>query len=50
MEEDFKILKAVYLSNHSWDLTQILNLSVGNWTKKGKQPIMEEDLKILKNE
>ena len=33
MEEDLKILKVEYLSNHWSDFPQILNLSLGNWTK-----------------
>ena len=54
MEDDLKILKVEYLSNHRWDVPQILNLSLGNWTKiiclKGRRPPMEEDLKIWKVE
>ena len=54
MEDDLKILKVEYLSNHWPDLSQILNLSIGNWTKKtclkGRQLPMEEDPKILKVE
>ena len=33
MEEDLKILKVEYLSNHSSDTPQILNLSSGDQTK-----------------
>ena len=33
MEDDLKILKVEYLSNHLSDLPQILNLSWGNQTK-----------------
>jgi hypothetical protein len=33
MEEDLIILKVKYLSNHSSDLLQILNLSSGDQTK-----------------
>ena len=55
MEEDLKILKVVYLSNHWSDFPQILNLSLGDQTKiekclKERWPPMEEDLKILKVE
>ena len=32
-EEDFKIFRVDYLSNHWSDLTQILNLSLGDQTK-----------------
>jgi hypothetical protein len=53
MEDDLKILKTEYISNHWSDLSQILNLSLGNQTKikyclKWRQPPMEDDLKILK--
>ena len=33
MEEDLKILKVVYLSNHWSDFPQIWNLSLGYQTK-----------------
>ena len=33
MEEDFKILKVKYLSNHWSEFPQILNLSLGDQTK-----------------
>ena len=33
MEDDLKILKVEYLSNHSSDPPQILNLSLGDQTK-----------------
>ena len=55
MEEDLKIFKVDYLSNHWTDFTQILNLSLGDQTKSkmlepkttthGRGPPMEEDLK-----
>ena len=53
MEEDLKILKVEYISNHWSDLTQIWNLSLGDQNKlyqyfKRRRPEMEEDLKILK--
>ena len=32
MEEDFKVLKVEYLSNHLWDPTQILNFSLDDQT------------------
>ena len=35
MEDDLKILKVEYLSNHWSDLSQILNLSSGDQTKIG---------------
>ena len=55
MEEDLKILKVEYLSNHSLDPPQILNLSSGDQTKnikclKWRRLPMEDDLKILKVE
>ena len=34
MEEDLKILKVEYLSNHCSDFPQVLNLSLGDQTKK----------------
>ena len=33
MEDDLKILKVEYLSNHWSEFTQILNLSLGDQTK-----------------
>ena len=33
MEDNIKILKVEYLNNHWSDLTQILNLSLGDHTK-----------------
>jgi hypothetical protein len=33
MEDDLKILRVVYLSNHSSDLPEISNLSLGDQTK-----------------
>ena len=55
MEDDLKILKGEYLSNHLWDHTQILKLSFNDQTIfsksfKWRQPPMEDDLKILKVE
>ena len=55
MEDNLKILKVEYLSNHSSDPPQILNFSSGEQTKnkkssKWRQPSMEDDLKILKVE
>ena len=54
MEDDLKILKVEYLSNHWLDLPQILNLSSGDQTKSknelikmfsnGRRPLMEDDL------
>ena len=60
MEDDLKILKVEYLSNHSSDPPQILNLSSGDQTKiknawneddlqwkttsNGRRPPMEEEL------
>jgi hypothetical protein len=53
MEDDLKILKVYYLSNHWSDLPKILNLCLGDWTKvkdclKWGQTHIEDDLKILK--
>ena len=53
MEDDLKILKVEYLSNHWLDLTRIWNLRLGDQTKlykcvKWRQPRIEDDLKILK--
>ena len=55
MEDDLKIIKVEYLSNHWSDLPQILNLYQGDQTKikylvKWRQPPKEDDLKILKVE
>ena len=55
MEDDLKILKVEYLSNHLLDHTQILNLSWDDQTIfyksfKWRWPPMEDDLKILKVE
>jgi hypothetical protein len=52
MEDNLKILNVEYLSNHSSDLVQILNLSYGDQTKvyrsfRLKTTPMEDDLKIL---
>jgi hypothetical protein len=52
MEDDLKILKVEYLSNHWSDIILILNLSYGGQTKvnrslKVKTTPMEDDLKIL---
>ena len=49
MEEDPKILKVEYLSNHGSDLPQIWDLSSGDQTKI-KSAWNEDDLKILKVE
>jgi hypothetical protein len=43
MEDDLKILKVEYLSNHSLDPPQILNLSSGIQTKI-KKAWNEDDL------
>ena len=53
MEDDLKILKVEYLSNHLLDHTQIFNLSFYDQTIfcksfKWRRPPMEDDLKILK--
>ena len=55
MEDDLKIFKVEYPSNHWSDLPQILNLSLGDQTKikyclKWRRPKMADDLKILKIE
>ena len=52
MEDNLKILKVEYLSNHLLDHTQILNFSLYDQTLlcKGKPPPMEDNLKILKVE
>jgi hypothetical protein len=43
MEDDLKILKVEYLSNHWLDLPQISNLSLGDQTKI-KNTWNEDDL------
>ena len=43
MEDDLKILKVEYLSNHWSDLPQILNLGLGDQTKI-KNAWNEDDL------
>ena len=53
MENDLKILKVEYLSNHWSDLPQLLNLSLEDKTKIKNcctwiQPPLEDNLKILK--
>ena len=53
MEDDLKVLKMEYLSNHLLDHTNILNLSfddqtILNKSLKKRLPSMEDDLKILK--
>ena len=53
MEDDLKIFKVEYLSNHRLDLTQIWDLSLDYQTKhykgfKLRWPQTEEDLKISK--
>ena len=55
IEDDLKILKVEFLSNHWSDLPQILNFSSGDQTKikkplKRRQLQMEEHFKILKVE
>ena len=50
MEDDLKVRKVEYLSNHWSDLTQIWNLSLQDLTKgykgvKWRWPPMEDDLK-----
>ena len=52
MEDNLKILKVEYLSNHLLNPTQILNLSLDDKTMlykffKRRQPPMKDDLKIL---
>ena len=49
MEEDLKILKVLYISNHWSDYPQILNLSLGYQTKT-KYAWNKYDLKTLKVE
>ena len=51
MEDDLKILKVEYLSNHLLDHTQILNLSLDDQIIlykffKWRQPPMEDDLQL----
>ena len=53
MEDDLKIWKVEYISNHWSDLTQIWNLSYWDQTKvrkgnKWKRPQMEDDLQRKK--
>ena len=55
MEDDLKLLKVEYLSNHLLDQTQILNLSLNDQTifcnsVKLRRPPMEDNIKILKVE
>ena len=55
MEDNLKILKVEYLSNHSLDHTQVLNLSLDDQTifyksQKWRRPRMEDNLKLLKVE
>ena len=55
MEDDLKIIKVEYLSNHWSDLLQILNLCRGDQTKikylfKWRGPQIEDNLKIIKVE
>ena len=55
IEDDLKIVKVEYLSNHLLDHTQILNLSLFNQTLfcksfKWRRPSMEGYLNILKVE
>ena len=55
MEDELKILKVEYLSNHFLDHTQIFNSSQDAQTIfyksfNGKGPPMEDNLKILKVE
>ena len=51
MEDDLKILKVEYISNHLLDLTQILNLSLDDQIIlykffKWRQPPMEDNLHL----
>ena len=56
MEDDLKILKVEYISNHLLDHAQILNSSSDHilkiikvkMTSKGRRPTMEDNHKILK--
>ena len=52
MEEDLKILKVEYLSNHLLNHTQVLNLylTILYKSRKWRGPQMEDDLKILQVE
>ena len=52
IEDDLKILKVEYLSNHLLDHTQILNLSLYDQTLsfQWRWPPMEDNLKISKVE
>ena len=51
MEDDFKILKVDYLSNHYSDFSEIWNLGSGDQTKiNNRGHTIEVDLKILKVE
>ena len=57
MEEDLKVLKVEYLSNHLLNHTQILNLILDDQTiffkkkiSNRRWPPIEDDLKILKVE
>ena len=55
IEDDLKIVKVEYLSNHLLDTTKILNLNLGEQTifyksLKRRRPTMKDDLKILKVE
>jgi hypothetical protein len=55
MEDDLKIFKLEYRSDHLSDLPQILNTRLSEHTKienclKWRQPQMKDDLKILKLE
>ena len=55
MEDDLKILKVEYLSNHWLDFTQIWNLGLRDQTKlykcfKWRRPPMEDHRKILRVE
>ena len=52
MEDDLKILKVEYISNHLLDLTQILNLSLDDQIIlykffKWRRPSMEDDLQLM---
>ena len=55
MEDELKILKVEYLSDHLLDHTHILNLSLDDPTifsksSKWRRPPMEDNIKILKVE
>ena len=61
LEDNLKILKGEYLSNHWLDLLQISNLSLEDQTKinivlefemktTSDRPLMDDDLEILKRE